>query len=181
MFLLQQNQRLENRCATYELQVQRLEAELQRLKKLELEVAELRERLGQNSQNSSKPPSSDPPSVSRPNKHQPSGRKRGGQRGHQGHGRTLLPPDQVDHIVNPLKSHELINQNHPLFIVKFLGREARHENGEVGNRAQCIEKHLEPPLISLNNQYAGAAVRLIFRVYAGRWREGRLKDCHFRV
>src|SRR5262249_11965342 len=64
-----------------------------------LEVAELRERLGQNSQNSSKPPSSDPPSVSRPNKHQPSGRKRGGQRGHHGHGRALLPPDQVDHIV----------------------------------------------------------------------------------
>jgi hypothetical protein len=57
-FLLQQNQSPENRCATYELQVQRLEAELQRLKKLELkklelEVAELRERLGQNSQNSS--------------------------------------------------------------------------------------------------------------------------------
>src|SRR5262245_21733109 len=70
-----------------------------RLKKLELEVAELRERLGQNSQNSSKPPSSDTPSVPRPNKHQPSGRKRGGQRGHQGHGRTLLPPDQVNHIV----------------------------------------------------------------------------------
>jgi transposase len=82
MFLIQQNQRLENRCATYELQVQKLQAELERLKKLELEVAELRERLGQNSQNSSKPPSSDPPSVSRPNKHQPSGRKRGGQRGH---------------------------------------------------------------------------------------------------
>jgi phage shock protein A len=58
MFLLQQNQRLENRCTTYELQVQRLEAELERLKRLELEVAELRERLGQNSQNSSKPPSS---------------------------------------------------------------------------------------------------------------------------
>ena len=76
MFLLQQNQRLENRCGTYGLQVQRLEAELDRLKKLELEVAELRERLGQNSQNSSKPPSSDPPSVPRPNKHQPSGRSR---------------------------------------------------------------------------------------------------------
>jgi uncharacterized protein (DUF3084 family) len=40
MFLLQQNQRLENRCATYELQVQRLEAEMERLKKLELEVAD---------------------------------------------------------------------------------------------------------------------------------------------
>jgi hypothetical protein len=65
--------------------------------------------------------------------------------------------------VNPLKAHELINQNHPLFIVKFIGREARHENGEVGNRAQYIEKHLEPPLVSLNNQYAGIAVRLILQ------------------
>jgi transposase len=99
MFLLQQNQRLENRCATYELQVRRLEAELQRLKKLELEVAELRERLGQNSQNSSKPPSSDPPSVSRPNNRQPSGRKRGGQPGHQGRARKLLPPEQVDTVI----------------------------------------------------------------------------------
>ena len=99
MFLLQQNQRLENRCATYELQVQRLESELQRLKKLELEVAELRERLGQNSQNSSKPPSSDPPSVSRPSNCQPSGRKRGGQFGHRGRARKLLVPEEVDTIV----------------------------------------------------------------------------------
>jgi len=91
MFLLQQNQRLENRCYTYELEVQRLKAELEGLEKLELEVAELRERLGQNSQNSSKPPSSDPPSVSRPNNRQPSGRKRGGQPGHQGRARKLLP------------------------------------------------------------------------------------------
>jgi transposase len=108
MFLIQQNQRLENRCATYELQVQRLTAELERLQKLELEVAELRERLGRNSQNSSQPPSSDPPSVSRPNKHQPSGRKRGGQRGHQGHGRRLLPPDQVDQVVelHPVICHQ---------------------------------------------------------------------------
>jgi Transposase IS66 family/Family of unknown function (DUF6444) len=108
MFLIQQNQRLENRCATYELQVQRLQAEMERLKKLELEVAELRERLGQNSQNSSKPPSSDPPSVSRPNKYQPTGRKRGGQRGHQGHGRPLLPPEQVDRIVElrPVNCHQ---------------------------------------------------------------------------
>jgi transposase len=108
MFLIQQNQRLENRCATYELQVQKLQAELERLKKLELEVAELRERLGQNSQNSSKPPSSDPPSVPRPNKHQPSGRKRGGQRGHQGHGRALLPPEQVARIVElrPVSCHQ---------------------------------------------------------------------------
>ena len=47
--------------------------------------------------------------------------------------------------VKPLKVNELINQNHPLFIGKFLGSEARYEHGEVGNRLQYIEKHLEPP------------------------------------
>jgi hypothetical protein len=95
MFFLQQNQRLENRCGAYELQAQRLQAELKRLNKLELEVAELRERPWQNSQNSSKPPSSDPPSASRPNKHQTSGRMRGVQRGHHGSARYLFQPEQV--------------------------------------------------------------------------------------
>jgi transposase len=99
MFLLQQNQRLENRCYTYELEVQRLKAGLEGLKRLEVEVAELRERLGQNSQNSSKPPSSDPPSVSRPNNRQPSGRKRGAQLDHQGRARKLLAPEEVDTII----------------------------------------------------------------------------------
>jgi hypothetical protein len=83
--------------------------------------------------------------------------------------------------LKPLKVDELIDQGHPLFIGKLLGREARQKHDELGNRLQYIEKHLEPPLISLNNQYAGAAVRHIFQVYAGRGCEGRLKDCHFRV
>jgi DNA-binding transcriptional MerR regulator len=52
MFLLKQNQLLENRTYTFHLEVERLKIELERLKKLELEIAELRERLGQNSQNS---------------------------------------------------------------------------------------------------------------------------------
>lgn len=38
--------------------------------------------------------------------------------------------------VSPMEAHELIDQNHPLLIGKFLGREACHENGEAGNRAQ---------------------------------------------
>jgi hypothetical protein len=46
MFLLKQNQLLENRNYTYHLEVEGLKAELERLKQLELEVAELRERLG---------------------------------------------------------------------------------------------------------------------------------------
>jgi transposase len=72
---------------------------------LEKTIAELRERvrelearLGQNSTNSSKPPSSDGPGVARPAK-PPKGRKRGGQRGHKGHHRMLLPPERVDEVV----------------------------------------------------------------------------------
>src|SRR5882672_757103 len=83
--------------------------------------------------------------------------------------------------VKPLKMNELIDQGHPLFIGKFLNSEASYEHGEVGNRVRYVEKHLEPPLISLNNQDAGAAVRLVLQGCAGRRREGRLKDCYFRV
>src|SRR5947209_15380169 len=60
---------------------------------LRQQVADLTARLGQNSQNSSRPPSSDAPAVKRPPPQEPSGRKRGGQPGHELHGRALLPAD----------------------------------------------------------------------------------------
>ncbi len=63
-------------------------------------VAELEARLGMNSRNSSKPPSSDPPNVAARPKRKPSGRKRGGQPGHKGTTRSLLPPDKVDRVVD---------------------------------------------------------------------------------
>jgi hypothetical protein len=63
--------------------------------------------------------------------------------------------------VNPLKANELINQGNPLFIGKFLGREARYEHGKVSNHMQCMEKHMEHPMVSLNNQDAGIAVRFL--------------------
>jgi len=47
----------------------------------------------------------------------------------------------------PLMVNELINQVHPLFIGKFLGRESRYEYDEISNCVQYVEKHLEPPLI----------------------------------
>ncbi len=65
-----------------------------RLDVLEAEVA----RLKRNSTNSSKPPSSDPPGVTRQAK-TASGNKRGGQPGHKGHKRKLLPPSKVDVVV----------------------------------------------------------------------------------
>jgi transposase len=49
-------------------------------------------RLGQDSRNSSKPPSGDAPPVKRPPPREPPGRRRGAQPGHGPHRRPLLPP-----------------------------------------------------------------------------------------
>lgn len=73
-----------------------LREENQRLK---ARVAELEGRLGQNSRNSSKPPSSDPPSTPPPAPKAGSGRKPGGQPGHPGHQRELLPEADVDETI----------------------------------------------------------------------------------
>ena len=59
-------------------------------------IAELEARLGMTPQNSSLPPSSRHPHA-RPVSHKPTAkRKRGGQKGHPKHERTLLPPERVD-------------------------------------------------------------------------------------
>src|SRR5919204_1442168 len=62
------------------------------------QVRTLEERLNHTSRNSSRPPSSDPPQHQRPRR--PSGkRRRGGQPGHPGHTRTLIPVEEVDEVV----------------------------------------------------------------------------------
>src|SRR5690242_6236396 len=66
---------------------------------LQARIRELEARLGQNSSNSSRPPSSDPPQAPARPKAPPSGRKRGGQPGHRGTFRALLPVAQVDEVV----------------------------------------------------------------------------------
>ena len=71
----------------------------QRIGGLEQQVAQLQERLNQNSHNSSKPPSADPPNVPPRPKRVSSGRKAGGQPGHAGHARPLKPLDQVQDVV----------------------------------------------------------------------------------
>ena len=59
------------------------------------EIAELKARLGQNSSNSSRPPSSDPPSAPKRPEREPTGKRRGGQPGHKKHERRMLPPERV--------------------------------------------------------------------------------------
>ena len=65
---------------------------------LEEQVGTLQAQLNQTSRNSSRPPSSDPPQPQRPSR--PRGkRRRGGQLGHPGHTRTLLPVEAVNEVV----------------------------------------------------------------------------------
>src|SRR5215211_6038406 len=65
---------------------------------LQEQVGTLQEQLHQTSRNSSRPPSSDPPQHQRP--HRPRGqRRRGGQPGHPGSTRPLIPVEEVDEVV----------------------------------------------------------------------------------
>jgi transposase len=69
-----------------------------RVATLEDRVRTLQEQLNQSSRNSSRPPSSDPPQSQRPTR--PRGqRRRGGQPGHPGQTRTLVPVKDVDEVV----------------------------------------------------------------------------------
>lgn len=87
------------RFSAYEKQLAGLREQLATVDDLKAEIAEVRERLGQNSGNSSHPPSSDPPSYKAKPSREPKGRKRGGQPGHQGSTRKLLPVEEVDHRI----------------------------------------------------------------------------------
>ena len=91
------------RIAELEGQVATLTAQVAALTK---QVAELLEKLGRNSRNSHLPPSSDPPGMrGQAGKGKQGRRKRGGQPGHGGAQRTLLPVDEVDEVVDLFPSH----------------------------------------------------------------------------
>jgi transposase len=85
-------------------QVQALQAQVVTL---QAEVTQLREQVGRNSQNSSLPPSSDAPNVPPHSQRAPSGRKVGGQKGHTGHGRKLVPVEKVTRLMSlkPTRCH----------------------------------------------------------------------------
>lgn len=95
-----------------EVRLESVEALEARVHTLQEQVRTLEERLNQNSCNSSRPPSSDPPQSARP-KRPRSPRRRGGQPGHQGHTRTLIPVEEVDEVV-VLKPDECLGCHRPL-------------------------------------------------------------------
>ena len=86
--------------ATLRQEVRHLRAEVARL---QAQVKALQARLFQTSANSHKPPSSDPPTRTRVQVRELSTRPRGGQPGHRGKTRALLPVTEVDelHVCQP--------------------------------------------------------------------------------
>ena len=89
--------------AKRDTQIAHLSAEVKRLTEL---VETLTRRLDQDSNNSSKPPSSDTPAsrnkrkAARKERTASGKRKRGGQQGHKGSRRVLLPESEVDQFVD---------------------------------------------------------------------------------
>lgn len=81
---------LEARVTVLEALVQRVQAT----------VEQLTERLQQDSRTSSRPPSSDPPqAIGQRPRRAPSGRRPGGQPGHEGHTRVLMPIEDVEAVI----------------------------------------------------------------------------------
>jgi transposase len=91
---------LESRVAAQAAQLASKDAEIAELKRKVEELTQLvlmlKERLDRNSGNSGKPPSSDSPGQRAERRGRPTGGKRGGQPGHAGSKRDLLPREQVD-------------------------------------------------------------------------------------
>jgi len=108
-----------------------------RVAALEATVQRLLERWRMDSQNSSQSPSSDRPATRRPRRrHTPSGRKPGGQPGHQGQTRVLVPLEDVEAVL-PVKPTHCARCQHPL-------------HGEDGppQRHQVIELPPVPPVVT---------------------------------
>jgi transposase len=113
-----------------------LRAEVARLKAT---VDELARRLGRTSRNSSQPPSADPLQArSQRARHEPRGRRPGGQRGHEGQARALVPVEMVD-VVIPLRPVRCAHCQHLL-----LGEDPapeRHQVAEIPSMRPVITEY----------------------------------------
>ncbi|NVB43796.1 hypothetical protein G6O69_38725 [Pseudenhygromyxa sp. WMMC2535] len=98
----------ETKLAEKDARIAELEGEVARIadsrtgRQARSQIEQLLEKLGQNSSNSHLPPSSDGPGAGK-NERKPKSkgkRKRGGQKGHRGAHRELLPPERVDEVID---------------------------------------------------------------------------------
>jgi transposase len=103
-------------------------------------VAELRRQVNRNSNNSSLPPSANPPWAPRPGRKKPTGRRPGGQAGHKGHFRPLLPVEEVDEVVRhrPARCRHCGMEFGPEAQDQTLDR---HQVSELPRRAVKVTEH----------------------------------------
>jgi transposase len=130
----QENQTLKEQVVSLQNQVMKLQAE----------VDKLHERVNKNSQNSSKPPSSDLPQKRSYPKPEPSGEKKGGRRGHHGHGRKLKPVGEVAEIV---KSLPTVCKDCGTLL---LGEDSQPERHQVSELLKIVSKIVEYQRHTLN-------------------------------
>lgn len=128
---------LKAQLAGFEKEFADLRQQVIQVEDLKAEISELRERLGQHSRNSSKPPSSDPPSQTKqPGKGLLSRRerKRGPKAGHQGHGRHLKPESEVEHV-----SQNILKLEQSLWtFVRVEGAQPTNNNAELALRRAVL-------------------------------------------
>jgi transposase len=93
---MRRNLRLRDRLRHAEARLRRLETEVAELRQV---VRELSGAARATAVNSSIPPSANPPGAPKPRTKRPTGGTPGGQPGHEGHFRRLLPADEVDEVV----------------------------------------------------------------------------------
>ena len=118
-------------------QISRLEV---RVARQDERVAQLERRVSRSSRNSSAPPSSDPPRDA-PTQGTDFGRGRGGQPGHEGRGRDLLPACAVDEVVDHWPSrcgcgHVFCEQEH-----QGAGEPAVHQVEELPALTVTVIEH----------------------------------------
>jgi transposase len=113
-----------------------------RYERLEARVEKLEEQLRRSSRNSSLPPSQDPPSAPPRSKKPASGRGHGGQPGHEGTNRPLLPLERVDELVEhwPARCRAC---THVFGEEEFVDAAAvgRHQVAELPSTAVTVTEH----------------------------------------
>ena len=109
------------------------------IRELRAEILDLKDKLNTNSSNSSQSPSQDP-FRKRGKSNKASGRKQGAQKGHRGHSRDLIPPEQVQTVHN-LKPNTCPDYQSNCFDDEILGTDVR----------QVVELPEMPPEVTQYN------------------------------
>jgi transposase len=126
-------------------QNERLQAQVEtltaRVARQDERIAQLERRLNRCSRNSSQPPSVDPPGTTPRRGKDSSGRRQGGQPGHEGKGRPLLPAWAVDAVVDHWPDrcdcgHEFAQDEHVA-----LGEPVRHQVEELPAITVTVTEH----------------------------------------